>query len=186
MCLHAARLPARLDAAGDLVALREQDRGLWDAAASPAEGKALLDAAATGDEVSEYHVEAAIAAVHVDAASADDTRWGEIVALYDVLMGLRPSPIVALGSGDRDRAGRRSGRGAGRAPRARGRRTAHACAVSRRGDRPISSGRRDAWTLPSGTCRRRWARRAIRSRGGSSRSACGRSPTIARDEASQG
>ncbi len=96
MCFHAARLPARLDAAGELVALREQDRALWDAALA-AEGRALLDASATGDEVSEYHVEAAIAAVHADATSADETRWGEIVALYDVLMRVRPSPVVALG-----------------------------------------------------------------------------------------
>ena len=96
MTLHAARLPARLDGQGELVPLREQDRRRWDAALT-AEGKALLDASATGDAMSEYHVEAAIAAVHAEATSAEATRWPEIVALYDTLMVLRPSPVVALG-----------------------------------------------------------------------------------------
>jgi len=105
MCLHAARLPARLDSAGDLIPLREQDRSLWDAALA-AEGLASLDASATGDTLSEYHLEAAIAAVHANARSAGETRWSEVVELYDLLMGLRPSPVVALGRaiaiGERD------------------------------------------------------------------------------------
>ncbi len=105
MCLHAARMPARLDSAGDLIPLREQDRTLWDAALT-AEGLASLDASATGDTLSEYHLEAAIGAVHANARSAAETRWGEVVGLYDLLMGLRPSPVVALGRaiaiGERD------------------------------------------------------------------------------------
>jgi RNA polymerase sigma factor (sigma-70 family) len=95
MCLHVARMPARLDTAGDLVPLRDQDRGLWDGALI-AEGVAFLDAGSTGDALSEYHVEAAIAAVHASARSAAETPWREVVGLYDVLMQLRPSPVVAL------------------------------------------------------------------------------------------
>jgi RNA polymerase sigma-70 factor (ECF subfamily) len=95
MCLDAARLPGRIDAAGNLKALFEQDRSFWDGALI-AEGLQLLDASATGDELTSYHVEAGIAARHAAAGSADETRWGEIVALYDVLMRIRPSPVVAL------------------------------------------------------------------------------------------
>jgi RNA polymerase sigma-70 factor (ECF subfamily) len=95
MCLHAARTPARLDSAGDLIPLREQDRRLWDATLT-AEGLASLDASAAGETLSEYHLEAAIGAVHASARSAAETRWGEVVGLYDLLMGLRPSPVVAL------------------------------------------------------------------------------------------
>jgi RNA polymerase sigma factor (sigma-70 family) len=95
MCLHAARLPARIDAAGDLRSLFEQDRSRWDTNLI-AEGQSLLDLAATGPELTEYHVEAAIAWVHTTAHGAEDTDWGMIVAFYDKLMGLRPSPVVAL------------------------------------------------------------------------------------------
>jgi RNA polymerase sigma-70 factor (ECF subfamily) len=95
MCLHAARLPARIDAAGDLRSLFEQDRSRWDANLI-AEGQSLLDLAATGPELTEYHVEAAIAWVHTTAHGAEDTNWGMIVTFYDKLMGLRPSPVVAL------------------------------------------------------------------------------------------
>jgi RNA polymerase sigma-70 factor (ECF subfamily) len=95
MCLDAARLPGRLDEAGNLKALFEQDRSRWDARLI-AEGLKRLDESATGDELTAYHVEAAIAGLHATAASAQETRWGEIVALYDVLMKIRPSPVVAL------------------------------------------------------------------------------------------
>src|SRR2546422_1460861 len=95
MCLLAARLPARLDAAGNLSALADQDRSRWDAALM-AEGQSLLDRSATGPELTEYHVEAAIAAVHASAARVEDTNWAQIVSLYDTLMTIRPSPVVAL------------------------------------------------------------------------------------------
>jgi RNA polymerase sigma factor (sigma-70 family) len=95
MCLNAARLPARVDASGDLRTLFEQDRSLWDASLV-AEGQRLLDLSAAGPELTEYHVEAAIAWVHSTAPRADDTDWGAIISLYDTLMGMRPSPIVAL------------------------------------------------------------------------------------------
>ena len=95
MCLLAARLPARLDGAGDLIPLVEQDRARWDTRLL-AEGRRLLDSSATGSEVSVYHIEAAIAAVHADASTNSDTRWDQVVALYDTLLVLRDSPVVAL------------------------------------------------------------------------------------------
>jgi RNA polymerase sigma-70 factor (ECF subfamily) len=95
MCLHAARLPARIDGEGELSALAEQDRSRWDRALVAA-GLAALDASATGEELSSYHVEAAIAAVHASARSVADTDWTRIVSLYDKLMLVAPSPVVAL------------------------------------------------------------------------------------------
>jgi len=95
MCLHVARLPARIDETGNLITLFEQDRSQWNRGRI-LEGKRLLELSATGPELSEYHVEAAIAAVHCDAAGQQDTDWVQIVALYDQLMAIRPSPIVAL------------------------------------------------------------------------------------------
>jgi RNA polymerase sigma-70 factor (ECF subfamily) len=95
MCFHAARLPARLDAAGDLTPLVDQDRSRWDRQLV-AEGFALLDDSAAGAELTSYHVEAAIASVHVGAARAEDTDWERIVSLYDALLAMRPSPVVAL------------------------------------------------------------------------------------------
>jgi len=95
MWLHAARLPARIDAAGDLTPLADQDRTLWDASLIK-EGQRLLELSAVGSDISEYHVEAAIAAVHANAASSRETNWAEIVSLYDKLLNLQPSPIVAL------------------------------------------------------------------------------------------
>lgn len=108
MSLTAARLPSRLDADGGLVSLRDQDRSRWDRTLID-EGRNLLDASATGEELSEYHLEAAIAAIHASAPSARATPWGEVVGLYDVLLRLRPSPVAALGRaiaiGQRDGAG---------------------------------------------------------------------------------
>jgi RNA polymerase sigma-70 factor (ECF subfamily) len=95
MCLHAARLPARQDASGELTMLFEQDRARWNAELV-ADGKRLLDQSATGPELTAYHLEAAIAATHADSPSVAETPWGTIVALYDALLALRPSPVVAL------------------------------------------------------------------------------------------
>ena len=95
MCLNAARLPARLDASGELHRLSDQDRSLWDQGLV-AEGLRLLAASATGSELSEYHLEAAIAAFHSTAGAASETDWASIASLYDVLMSLQPTPIVAL------------------------------------------------------------------------------------------
>ena len=95
MHLHAGRLPGRLDDAGNLRALFEQDRSQWDAKLI-VEGIRLLDRSATGEELTPYHVEAAIAALHAAAPSAAETRWDEIAGLYDALMHISPSPVVAL------------------------------------------------------------------------------------------
>jgi RNA polymerase sigma factor (sigma-70 family) len=95
MSLHAARLPARLDASGNLTLLIEQDRSRWDGELI-VEGRRLLELSATGYELTEYHVEAAIASVHADAHSTEATNWRAIITLYDTLMNIRPSPVVAL------------------------------------------------------------------------------------------
>jgi RNA polymerase sigma-70 factor (ECF subfamily) len=95
MCLNKARLTARLDASGKLNSLFDQDRSLWDHSLV-AEGLQLLELSAMGSDLTEYHIEAAIAAVHATARSIQDTDWDKIVSLYDALMGIRPSPIVAL------------------------------------------------------------------------------------------
>lgn len=95
MHLDAARLPARLDASGNLSSLFDQDRARWDRTAI-AQGRTWLERSATGSEVSRYHVEAAIASIHADAQRFEETDWAAIVALYDRLMAIAPSPIVAL------------------------------------------------------------------------------------------
>ena len=95
MCFDAARLPARLGTDGEFMPLAAQDRSLWDRALVE-EGARYLNASATGDSVSAYHAEAAIAAMHAEAADAESTDWARIVSLYDVLMRVRPSPVVAL------------------------------------------------------------------------------------------
>lgn len=95
MWLDAARVPSRVDEAGNLKALFEQDRSRWDAALIT-EGLELLARSATGEAVTTYHVEAGIAALHATAPGVAETPWGEIVAHYDALMRLRPSPVVAL------------------------------------------------------------------------------------------
>ena len=98
MCLHAARLSARMDLSGNLISLFDQDRSRWDSTLVT-EGQRLLDRSATGSELTEYHLEAAIASFHSCAQSAEDTDWKSIVSLYDTLMATRPSPVVALNRG---------------------------------------------------------------------------------------
>jgi RNA polymerase sigma factor (sigma-70 family) len=95
MCLNAARLPTRLDGAGNLVPFFEQDRSSWNRRLL-AEGQAFLELSASGTELTPYHLEAAIASVHTSAARSEDTDWKQIVSLYDLLMALHPSPVVAL------------------------------------------------------------------------------------------
>jgi len=95
MNLHAARLPGRLDARGNLLVLVDQDRSRWDAARI-AEGLRQLELSAAGAELTPYHVESAIAAAHARAPSAGQTDWDEIVSLYDLLMRIEPSPVVAF------------------------------------------------------------------------------------------
>ncbi len=95
MCLNAARLPGRVDAAGNLNTLLDQDRSVWDQELI-AEGLKFLELSATGSELSEYHVEASIASLHSTARRTEDTDWNNIVSLYDTLMTMTASPIVAL------------------------------------------------------------------------------------------
>jgi len=93
--LQTARLASRIDAAGDLIPLDRQDRSRWDKAMI-ADGLEHLGRAATGDVLSPFHLEAAIAACHALAATYAQTDWPQIVALYDQLLALTPSPVIAL------------------------------------------------------------------------------------------
>ncbi|MGH8931354.1 MAG: RNA polymerase sigma factor, partial [Egibacteraceae bacterium] len=95
MLLTDARRPARTGPAGELIPLPEQDRGRWDSAAI-AEGVALVSDALTRTRLGPYQVQAAIAAVHDEAASAEDTDWPQILALYELLLSLSPGPAVSL------------------------------------------------------------------------------------------
>ncbi|NWC93246.1 MULTISPECIES: RNA polymerase sigma factor [unclassified Pseudomonas] len=95
MLLHESRRPARTSAGGELVLLDEQDRSLWDASLI-AEGCALVEKALTMPRFGPYSLQAAIAAVHAEAVSADETDWPQIVGLYDVLHRAMPSPVIEL------------------------------------------------------------------------------------------
>ena len=92
---HAARLPGRLDADGNLVLLVDQDRSHWHTGRI-VEGERELELSAVGTELTTYHLEAAIAAVHAHARSIAETDWDAIVSLYDALMRIQPTPVVAL------------------------------------------------------------------------------------------
>jgi RNA polymerase sigma-70 factor (ECF subfamily) len=94
MLLHDSRREARLDAAGDLVLLEEQDRRRWNHALI-AEALPLVEEALRGGP-GPFALQAAIAALHCQAARADDTDWPQIVRLYDLLERVQPSPIVSL------------------------------------------------------------------------------------------
>ena len=95
MLLQHARRRARLSADGEIVLIADQDRTLWDSRGI-AEGTALSLTAMAGPEVGAYAIQSAIAAVHANAASARETDWRRIVALYDLLLIATPSPVVAM------------------------------------------------------------------------------------------
>jgi RNA polymerase sigma-70 factor (ECF subfamily) len=95
MLLHHARRAGRVDDAGDLVTLAEQDRSRWDATEIE-EGLRLLDAALRHDSAGYYQLQAAIAACHATAANAADTDWSQIAVLYGRLAELAASPVVDL------------------------------------------------------------------------------------------
>jgi RNA polymerase sigma-70 factor, ECF subfamily len=95
MLLQDSRRVARLDAAGDLVTLEEQDRSLWDRG-QITEGEALAEEAVRRGGAGFYALQAAIAALHAHAARADETDWPQIAALYALLLRHHPSPVVAL------------------------------------------------------------------------------------------
>jgi RNA polymerase sigma-70 factor (ECF subfamily) len=95
MLLQESRRAARATPAGDLILLEEQDRQLWDRTLI-ADGTALVERALANRRFGPYCLQAAIAAVHAEAPSAKDTDWAQIVALYDVLLRVEPSPVVQL------------------------------------------------------------------------------------------
>ncbi|MGW7020189.1 RNA polymerase sigma factor [Streptomyces decoyicus] len=110
MLLHHARRAARTAPDGSLVPLAEQDRGRWDTK-SIAEGVGILQAALARDRLGEFQAQAAIAALHADAPTAEETDWVQIVEWYDELARLTDSPVVrlnravAVGEADGPRAG---------------------------------------------------------------------------------
>jgi RNA polymerase sigma factor (sigma-70 family) len=95
MAFQAARLPARVDGNGEMVLLEDQDRSRWDGGLV-ALGFAHFERSAEGPHMTEYHAQAAIAAVHAGAERADLTAWDRILSLYDDLMTLNPSPVIRL------------------------------------------------------------------------------------------
>jgi RNA polymerase sigma-70 factor (ECF subfamily) len=95
MLLQESRRAARASPAGELILLADQDRSLWNRD-QIAEGLALVERALASQRFGPYTLQAAIAAVHAEAASADATDWSEIVGLYDVLLRAEPSPVVEL------------------------------------------------------------------------------------------
>jgi RNA polymerase sigma factor (sigma-70 family) len=94
-CFHAARLETRLDADGVFVPLAAQDRSVWDRSLID-RGIVHISKASTGTQLTRWHLEAGIACEHVIAPSVAQTNWQRIVELYDALLRLTPSPIVAL------------------------------------------------------------------------------------------
>jgi len=95
MLLHESRRSARSSADGELILLDDQDRGLWNAELI-AEGCELVERALTTGRFGPYCLQAAIAAVHAEAATAGETDWEQIVGLYDVLLRAVPSPVIEL------------------------------------------------------------------------------------------
>jgi RNA polymerase sigma-70 factor (ECF subfamily) len=95
MLLVESRRPARTTAGGELVLLADQDRGLWDRRLI-AEGQAIVRRCLAGNQPGPYQIQAAINAVHSDAATAAATDWWQILQLYNQLLGLAKSQVVAL------------------------------------------------------------------------------------------
>ena len=96
MLLHDSRREARLDANGNLATLEEQDRGRWNYEQINEALPLVVEAFANG--AGPFAIQAAIAAVHCRATSAEETNWKEIVSLYDLLARVQPSPIVSSSS----------------------------------------------------------------------------------------
>src|ERR1700754_959559 len=124
MLLHHARRPARTGPDGRLVPLAEQDRSLWNTRLI-AEGVDVLQAALIRDRLGEFQAQAAIAALHADARTVEETDWVQIVEWYDELVRLTDNPVarlnraVAVGEADRGPALRRGGAIRLQPPRAR-------------------------------------------------------------------
>src|SRR5262249_830795 len=95
MLLQESRRPARVSPTGDLILLEDQDRSLWNQH-EIGQGKMLVERALSSRRFGPYTLQAAIAAVHADAANAAATDWAQIVALYNLLLRVEPSPVVEL------------------------------------------------------------------------------------------
>lgn len=97
MLLHESRRPARTSTTGDLILLEDQDRSLWDRTMI-AEGLSLVAQAFSSKQAGPYSLQAAIAALHAEAARPDATDWAQIAKLYSLLLRINPSPVVELNS----------------------------------------------------------------------------------------
>ena len=95
MLLHESRRNARVNEDGDIVLLEDQDRSLWDRNLIE-EGSQLLQSSLCTRRIGTYTIQAAISAVHAEAERASETDWSQIVAMYDVLLRIQPSPVVEL------------------------------------------------------------------------------------------
>jgi RNA polymerase sigma factor (sigma-70 family) len=95
MCLHAARFDSRIGNDNDIILLQEQDRNVWDRELIQV-GFHYLDMSSGGDQVSAYHIEAAIAAEHALAPTFADTNWIRLLQLYDLLQQVNPAPVIQL------------------------------------------------------------------------------------------
>jgi RNA polymerase sigma factor (sigma-70 family) len=95
MCFHASRFESRMNTRDEIVLLQDQDRSTWDSELIH-RGMLYLDRASEGDEVSEYHIEAAISAQYCMAPRFEDTDWRVIAGLYDALLTLKKNPVVKL------------------------------------------------------------------------------------------
>ncbi|HJU64226.1 MAG TPA: RNA polymerase sigma factor, partial [Gemmatimonadaceae bacterium] len=95
MLLHDSRRAARVSSSGEMILLGDQDRSLWDRELI-GEGITIVERALASRRAGPYTLQAAISAVHAEAASAEDTDWSQIVGLYDVLLRMDPAPVVEL------------------------------------------------------------------------------------------
>lgn len=95
MCFQVARFPARIDDKGAIVLLKDQDRSLWDNFMT-SRAYQFFRASSSGNEISEYHIEAAIASYHASAGSFEKTNWEVILRLYHLLADIKPTPFVYL------------------------------------------------------------------------------------------
>ena len=96
MLLQESRHAARTSPTGELILLENQDRSLWNRG-QIAEGRALVEKALKSHGFGSYTLQAAIVAVHAEAESVDATDWRQIVALYNQLVRIQPSPVVEIG-----------------------------------------------------------------------------------------
>jgi RNA polymerase sigma factor (sigma-70 family) len=95
MCFHAARFDSRLDEAGNIILLENQDRSLWNPYLIK-QAYSFFKASSEGSDISEYHIEAAIASYHTQAECFEKTNWQAIFYCYNLLYSLKPTPIIAF------------------------------------------------------------------------------------------